>query len=1407
MDEGRHLFKEITKEEFAQVRIRLEKSDRQARSKDFVGQNAFQSDHREYSGQVYCAFIDKGSKLIRTCLLSALNVNTSHIVLCKLIGVSCAPMNRSGLGKDVDDRDSRMLCELKSKLIGRFLATAIEYYAKKFDVAKDELTFVFIETNFFPTMCMLDQRTYPHGIRAVDVNAHKIPVHNIPGFNWSQNWGVWNSGELKSFKAKRVKALAELARDLGLSLMIQSSQIKKVWEQERRHRAGIENAGLLVYFTNHPSDAESGATIKDKNGSSFTMSAFLDAHLDTNSENFAALAVQYPENINRFPNEADREKLVERVDVLCAALHQMGYHGYQIHRAKDCLHSFLNNKPGAMVADDMGLGKSRIFFAVVAFLLVECDLAKIVIVFFLCNMEELKNAFGTELERFGTSEKLKGMNIEWSRASIIAKDRVHFDNHRTNKGFSEETKRALENDENVNTAVIVDEASNCMNSATPLQCDLERLPVRCFRNFYSATPIDGSLRPIFFVMKALNMTFVDAQVEATFLHVCEDILLRGITSSPAIEALRRVIASFTYKSSKADVLRSLPFIEGPKETHCFVKMSRGSVESIRGVLGNDDNDDGDDIKGIVRMIQIFGSEYCESFPEYTEEIMPVASKMHSLMARDAEAARAAGAKKPAHLVIISSSDIAIGRKIQQDLIALNGNDAQSVALICYTTPPWRRRKIFEQLADENDPLRIIVTTGQTGGFGMNAPNIVSCDAIPTWTPSTQIQGEGRGQRHAGDDGMNEYERKLVSRTWIMYGPNGVASLSLTKSLRSVVRKHILQVLFPPATREIAAFHHAALRFWRTCLRNDSESDKIAALHTRFFAELGVDQTGFVELTAVEICDRLSRIIGEEQQPFEYFIPSVLYKLPRQNGNADAVGQAEELDELDDDDDDDDDDIASDHEDEDDEDEDDGDNSTDSDDDGDQHYTADAIMRLSYFGSSRRDRFVRHMREKLADFPEWYGRFDKLRVNFYNATRGLTNEGALQYADALIGRRGISNTTEAVAKNVGSDARNYIQTASGLYSGPRTALRPGDRSRNRNRSYGLAMQGAAISEFTRRIGIAREDVVSMDDVTLVYRDGMGYPVLLTTLDFALPKYDCIVEVKCKRRQHAMICLDLQQEIRNHWGQCQAQMNIVGASKCVLLIYHNGDDPAGRYPDGYSRKMLEFAVIHRDENFFRNNEREWQAYRLSECFKCVLIERHGIFSVMGRIVPDHTVQENFREFVVAIVRANRNPIASALFSPKKRSREEDDREGQIPNDEIFDFDRLKEEAKDIFPQILQKFDRNTLKALHATVGFKDEIVFPPHVIDEYKIEIGHKFRLDDVEKLEMLKMAILWYEWPATNFEEEQKSFLRQVLEGERGRGELEFPMSKYLLREGLFAAHHEDEIAINQGADAEMDEED
>ena len=92
----------------------------------------------------------------------------------------------------------------------------------------------------------------------------------------------------------------------------------------------------------------------------------------------------------------------------------------------------------------------------------------------------------------------------------------------------------------------------------------------------------------------------------------------------------------------------------------------------------------------------------------------------------------------------------------------------------------------------------------------------------------------------------------------------------------------------------------------------------------------------------------------------------------------------------------------------------------------------------------------------------------------------------------------------------------------------------------------------------------------------------------------------------------------------------------------------------------------------------------------------------------------------------------------------------------------------------------------------------------MINVVKQNISQKFRLDDVESIEMLKMAIWLYEWPATDFEEEQKRFLRRVLVGEREREEFEFPMSRYLLTKALFRAYREDEMEINGD---EMDEED
>jgi len=1406
---GKHMFRVIKKEEVAQLRETLERFDRKARSLEFVGRNAFVNDNREYRGQTYALQYEVNE--CRVIELSDLNVNTSYILICTTMGVSLAPMSRKGLGKDANGFDSRMLRELKSKFIGRFFNLAIDYHAEKLGVTKDELTFVFIETNFFPTMCMLDQETYPHGIRAGDRDdLHRIPVHRVPFslFGIDYRWGVWNMRDVEAFNKKRVKALSQLARDLNLTIMIRSKQVENIWK--KKQPPGIEETDL-VYFCEHPSSSASGAIIST-NRESLTMQAFLDTFLDTRAVNFAGfLPVQHPENINRFPNLVDRGKLFERLDTFLVALVSLGYHRYQIDRTKDCLDSFLRNKPGAMVADDTGLGKSRVFFAVVAFLLVECDIANIVFVLFLCNLEELIAHLEKELQRFEESTELLRLNGNWSRAKSLAENRVIFDNHRTNKGFSDEAKRALHSANEVNTALIVDEALFCLNSATPLQRDIAQLPKRCFRNMYSATPIDGSLRSIFFAMKALNMKFDNAQIEATLLHVCEDILLREFTSSPAIDALRRVIASFTFKSSKAEVLASLPNCEGPNETYCFVEMSEESIEKIRGIVEDDDSDNDDNPKGIMRVNQMFGLEFSSTFPVYSEDVMEVCRQMHLLMVRDADAARKADAKKPTHLVIISSFDVPLGRKIHHDLIVLNDHDARTAALICHLTPLARRREIFKQLADANDPLRIVVTTGQTGGFGMNAPNIVSCDAMPSWTPVIQIQGEGRGQRHA-DVGVSAYERKIVSRTWIMCGPEGVASLSLTKFLRSLVRKRILQVLFPPATRdETAAFHRAALLFWKSFLRNDVKSEAIAKLHALFFADLGVNQNGVVELTGAEIYARLG-VIGE-QQSFKCAIPSSLYKLP----NADE--EVEELDERDNDDDDDDfiasddDFIASDDEDEEDEDDGDSDNS-DGDDDGDniddddQNYTADAIMACSYFTSARQGRFLRKVRGRREEIPPWYQTIHRMQIDFANSVRGLTPKGEAMYSDNLMGRRERENTVSVVVKNVASFARGVIQTASGLYSGP-LATQARRRSRDMNKSYGCTMQGAAIREFSRRMGIPPEDVVSMDDVTFFYRDGSGYPLLLVTLDFAIPRYDCIVEVKCKRHQHGMMRLDMQQEIRNHWGQCQAQMNIVGASKCVLLIYHNGDDPAGKYPPGYSRKMFEFAIIDRDKDFFRNHEEEWKTYRYLKCLEMVQTEPNPLSSFMDLVIPNSEVPEAFRDFVVAIVRASRNPIVSALSSSisRKRLREGDDlREGceKIPEDEIIDWNGVAHLCRDTFPLVLQKLDRNTLKALHYAFGFKDDNVFPLHMINVVKENISQKFRLDDVKNLEMLEMAILWYEWPATNFEEEQKRFLRRVLAGERERGEFEFPMSRYLLTKALFRAYHEDDMEINGD---EMDEED
>ena len=516
---------------------------------------------------------------------------------------------------------------------------------------------------------------------------------------------------------------------------------------------------------------------------------------------------------------------------------------------------------------------------------------------------------------------------------------------------------------------------------------------------------------------------------------------------------------------------------------------------------------------------------------------------------------------------------------------------------------------------------------------------------------------------------------------------------------------------------------------------------------------------------------------------------------------------EELDERDGDDDDDF--IASD--DEEDEDDGDGDNSDsdndgDNSDDDDQHYTADDIMTTSYLTSTRSERFIREVSRRLDEAPLWYKNIHSKKIDFANDARGLTLEGEATYSDKLMGRRGRENTVSVVAKNVDSFGRGVIQTASGLYSGPRSAVGPRSRTSELNKSYGLTMQGAAIREFMTRMGIPPEDVVSMDDVTFVRKDSSGYALLLATLDFILPKQDCIVEVKCKRSQYAMMRLDMQQEIRNHWGQMQAQMNMVGVSKCILLIYHNGDDPAGKYPSGYSRKMFEYAIVDVDVDFFRNNEREWQAHRYNECLKWVQIKPHPLSSFMDLVIPSAEVPEAFREFVAAMVHTTRNPTMQTIASAvsRKRLRDEDDiREEceKIPEKEIIDWNGVRDEHRDIFPNILGRLDRNALKALHGTLGFnsdqnKSSIVFQPEKINDAKEKISQKFRLEDVESIEMLKSAILWYEWPATDFEEEQKRFLHRVFLGERRRGQNSYPLSKYLLTKTLFRVYQADELVIN-----------
>ena len=85
----------------------------------------------------------------------------------------------------------------------------------------------------------------------------------------------------------------------------------------------------------------------------------------------------------------------------------------------------------------------------------------------------------------------------------------------------------------------------------------------------------------------------------------------------------------------------------------------------------------------------------------------------------------------------------------------------------------------------------------------------------------------------------------------------------------------------------------------------------------------------------------------------------------------------------------------------------------------------------------------------------------------------------------------------------------------------------------------------------------------------------------------------------------------------------------------------------------------------------------------------------------------------------------------------------------------------------------------------------------IIVTMMINITTLHRLEDVESIEMLKTAILWYEWPATDFEEEQKRFLRRVLEGEKRRGQNSYPLSKYLLTKALFRVYQADEIEINR----------
>ena len=224
-----------------------------------------------------------------------------------------------------------------------------------------------------------------------------------------------------------------------------------------------------------------------------------------------------------------------------------------------------------------------------------------------------------------------------------------------------------------------------------------------------------------------------------------------------------------------------------------------------------------------------------------------------------------------------------------------------------------------------------------------------------------------------------------------------------------------------------------------------------------------------------------------------------------------------------------------------------------------------------------------------------------------------------------------------------------------------------------------------------------------------------------------------------------------------------------------------------------------------DFFRNNEREWQAHRYNECLKWVQIKPRPLPSFMDLVIPSAEVPEAFREFVQTMVQTTRNPTMQAIASAvsRKRLRDEDDiREEceKIPEKEIIDWDRIRNLCKDTFPSVVKKLDRNTLKALLCARRFKtmqEDFVFQPEMINDVKEKISQKFRLDDVESIEMLKTAILCYEWPATDFEEEQKRFLRRVFLGEQRRGQNSYPLSKYLLTKALFRVYQEDETVINQ----------